>query len=277
MNKDTKLIKLILDNLQKLDEKKKKLSKKQMKIAKAAPPPDEITGADFKVLNNKRKNKNENIEDVLESFINLDEKKKKKRKRKKKKGNITDYQSSQYGMKKKGKGRREKVQRRINKKLAQGKKLTKADYAARDAAEKAEREKPGWKNKPRPDTKISESMTKYQLQELISEAIEAEKLAMMLEKIEELEEKKKRKKKKKKKKGGGLSAAVKKSLDKKADRRGLTRGSVYSEFRKGLAAYYSSGSRKGMTAHQWAHARVNSANPSKSWAVVKKKKGGKKK
>ena len=96
MNKDTKLIKLILDNLQKLDEKKKKLSKKQMKIAKAAPPPDEITGADFKVLNNKRKNKNENIEDVLESFINLDEKKKKKRKRKKKKGNITDYQSSQY-------------------------------------------------------------------------------------------------------------------------------------------------------------------------------------
>ena len=101
---------------------------------------------------------------------------------------------------------------------------------------------------------------------------------MILEKIEELEEKKKRKKrKKKKKKGGGLSAAVKKSLDKKADKRGLTRGSVYSEFRKGLAAFYSSGSRKGMSAHQWAHARVNSANPSKSWATVKKRKGGKKK
>ena len=46
----------------------------------------------------------------------------------------------------------------------------------------------------------------------------------------------------------------------------------YSEFRKGLAAYLSSGSRKGMTAHQWAHARVNSANPSKSWASVKKRK-----
>mgnify|MGYP003145825993 CR=1 FL=1 len=124
----------------------------------------------------------------------------------------------------------------------------------------------------------SVSITKYHLNELISEVVEAEKLAMILEKIEELEEKKKRKKrKKKKKKGGGLSAAVKKSLDKKADKRGLTRGSVYAEFRKGLAAYYSSGSRKGMSAHQWAHARVNSANPSKSWAVVKKSKAKKKK
>jgi len=49
----------------------------------------------------------------------------------------------------------------------------------------------------------------------------------------------------------------------------LTRGSVYAEFRAGLGAYYSSGSRRGMTPHQWAHARVNSANPSKSWAKVK--------
>ena len=74
-----------------------------------------------------------------------------------------------------------------------------------------------------------------------------------------------------------LSAKTKKSLDKKADKRGLTRGSVYREFEKGLAAWASSGSRKGMSQHQWAHARVNSATPSKSWAVVKKKKGGKKK
>jgi hypothetical protein len=74
-----------------------------------------------------------------------------------------------------------------------------------------------------------------------------------------------------------LSAKTKKSLDKKADKRGLTRGSVYREFEKGLAAWASSGSRKGMSQHQWAHARVNSATPSKPWAVVKKKKGGKKK
>ena len=74
-----------------------------------------------------------------------------------------------------------------------------------------------------------------------------------------------------------LSAKTKKSLDKKADKRGLTRGSVYREFEKGLAAFASSGSRKGMTAHQWAHARVNSATPGKEWAVVKKKKSKSKK
>lgn len=74
-----------------------------------------------------------------------------------------------------------------------------------------------------------------------------------------------------------LSAKVKKSLDKKAEKRGLTKGSVYKEFEKGLAAFATSGSRKGMTAHQWAHARVNSANPSKKWAVVKKSKAKKKK
>ena len=87
----------------------------------------------------------------------------------------------------------------------------------------------------------------------------------------------KRKSKKKSSSAGKLSAATKKSLDKKADRRGLTRGSVYREFRAGLAAWLSSGSRKGMSQHQWAHARVNSATPSKSWAVVKKSKAKKKK
>lgn len=74
-----------------------------------------------------------------------------------------------------------------------------------------------------------------------------------------------------------LSAKTKKSLDKKAEKRGFTKGSVYKEFEKGLAAFASSGSRKGMSAHQWAHARVNSASPSKDWAVVKKSKAKKKK
>ena len=89
--------------------------------------------------------------------------------------------------------------------------------------------------------------------------------------------KKSTKKRKKKSSSGGLSAATKETLNKKADKRGLTRGSVYAEYRKGLAAWATSGSRKGMSQHQWAHARVNSATPSKSWAVVKKKAGGKKK
>ena len=61
---------------------------------------------------------------------------------------------------------------------------------------------------------------------------------------------------------------------KKAKSSGYTAGSLASEYRKGLGAYYSSGSRKGMSSHQWAMARVNSAirkgNP--SWANLKKSK-----
>ena len=144
--------------------------------------------------------------------------------------------------------------------------------------EKKERSKKGYKNIKRSDTGVyTESKQINELNELINDMIEEQLLDEMLNDLEQHLDEKKKKKKKKKKKGGGLSAAVKKSLDKKADRRGLTRGSVYTEFRKGLAAYLSSGSRKGMSAHQWAHARVNSANPSKSWASVKKRKGGKKK
>ena len=82
----------------------------------------------------------------------------------------------------------------------------------------------------------------------------------------------KRKASKKKSSSGGLSAATKETLKKKAEKRGLTPGSVYAEYRKGLAAWATSGSRKGMSQHQWAHARVNSATPSKPWAVVKKAK-----
>ena len=74
-----------------------------------------------------------------------------------------------------------------------------------------------------------------------------------------------------------LSKKTKATLKKKAEERGLTPGSVYKEFEKGLAAWATSGSRKGMSQHQWAHARVNSATPSKDWAVVKKSKAKKKK
>ena len=147
----------------------------------------------------------------------------------------------------------------------------------RDRMEKKARSKKGFKSKPRKDTgKYTESTvleSKDQVSTLINDIYEEIKLDMVLEELEaRVDEKKKRKKRKKSKSAGKLSKAVKKSLDKKADKRCLTRGSVYSEFRKGLAAYLSSGSRKGMSAHQWAHARVNSANPSKSWATVKKRK-----
>lgn len=73
-----------------------------------------------------------------------------------------------------------------------------------------------------------------------------------------------------------LSKKTKATLRKKAEKRGLTAGSVEQEYKKGLAAWASSGSRKGMSQHQWAMARVNSATPSKSWATVKKSKAKKK-
>ena len=123
-------------------------------------------------------------------------------------------------------------------------------YRRRERMEKKERKKPGYKNKPRSDTKkeshmrISEKLLRETIREVLSEE---------------------------------LSAATKATLKKKAEKRGLTPGSVYAEFRKGMAAWASSGSRKGMSQHQWAHARVNSATPSKSWAVVKKSKAKKKK
>lgn len=115
--------------------------------------------------------------------------------------------------------------------------------------EKEEREKKGYKSKPRKDTKAeAASLDESQLREYIRHVVRE-----------------------------ALSKKTKETLRKKAEKRGLTPGSVYKEFEKGLAAYASSGSRKGMTAHQWAHARVNSATPSKPWAVVKKSKAKKKK
>ena len=268
------------------EEKKKKLSKKQKKIAQAAPPPDEITGADFKALQARKDKKEveevdadilttyEESEDIFETIGSIINEKKKRKKRKKKapskdRKNPKQYSAPQGSERDKGLD------------------AAAAAYAAgdvkkaariRDRMEKKARKEPGFKNKPRKDTGkytkestiISESS---ELRSLIEDIVEEVKLDALLEEVEKrIDEKRKKKKKKKSKSAGKLSAAVKKSLDKKADKRCLTRGSVYSEFRKGLAAYLSSGSRKGMSAHQWAHARVNSANPSKSWATVKKRK-----
>jgi hypothetical protein len=55
-----------------------------------------------------------------------------------------------------------------------------------------------------------------------------------------------------------------------ATKKGYSFADLKQEYIKGLGAYYSSGSRPGMTSHQWAMARVNAASPSKSWANVKK-------
>ena len=134
-------------------------------------------------------------------------------------------------------------------KTKQAEELEQRAYRRRERMEKKERSKPGFKNKPRKDTKKeSVRMTESQIRKMIREVL-----------VEE------------------LSKKTKATLKKKAEKRGLTPGSVYKEFEKGLAAWASSGSRKGMSQHQWAHARVNAATPSKSWAVVKKSKAKKKK
>ena len=66
-----------------------------------------------------------------------------------------------------------------------------------------------------------------------------------------------------------LSKETEAKIRKVAKKKGYTFSSLKAEYIKGLGAYYSSGSRPGMTAHQWAMARVNAASPSKSWANVK--------
>jgi hypothetical protein len=196
--------------------KKKKLTKKQKKIAQAAPPPDEITGADFKALNK----------------------------------NVDEANPRQYGAPK-GSKRAEELE-------------DASDLYAKGDVKGAARirrkmEKPHMKES-------TQLLERQELREMISDISEEMKLDELLKELDQYIQEKKGKSPK------GLSKAVKKSLDKKADKRCLTRGSVYSEFRKGLAAFLSSGSRKGMSAHQWAHARVNSAQPSKKWATVKKRK-----
>jgi hypothetical protein len=218
------------------EAKKKKLTKKQMKIARAAPPEDEITGADFAAL-------------------------------RKDEAHPTQY-SAPEGSK------RDKQLDATKADLASGdpKRVARA-YRRRERMERQARKKNEANIRSNQGALVFEG---NDLRDMIDEIVEEIKLDAALREIEDrVDEKGKRKKRKKKGKGKsskGLSKSVKKSLDKKADKRCLTRGSVYSEFRKGLAAWATSGSRKGMSQHQWAHARVNSATPSKSWATVKKRK-----
>jgi Family of unknown function (DUF5824) len=162
----------------------------------------------------------------------------------------------QYGAPE-GSARDKKLDRLTKMAKSSSAKVRKAAYAGRERMEKAEREKPGWKNRPRTDTK-KEGIDMDEAEEL------NECIGLIRELIAEVLNEE-------------LSAKTKATLRKKAEKRGLTPGSVEAEYKKGLAAWASSGSRKGMSQHQWAMARVNSANPSKDWAVVKKSKAKKKK
>ena len=106
-----------------------------------------------------------------------------------------------------------------------------AAYNLRDKMEKDARSKPDFKNKPRKDSKVDEA---------------------------------------KKKASKNLSKETEAKIRAVATKKGYSFADLKREYVKGLGAFYSSGSRPGMTAHQWAMARVNSASPSKSWANVKK-------
>jgi len=74
-----------------------------------------------------------------------------------------------------------------------------------------------------------------------------------------------------------LSKATEDKIRKKAEERGYTFGSMKAEYKKGLAAFASSGSRPGMTAHGWAMARINKCTESQDWSGCKKSKAKKKK
>lgn len=56
----------------------------------------------------------------------------------------------------------------------------------------------------------------------------------------------------------GLNSKTREALKKKAEKSRAPLGALATVYRKGLGAFYSSGSRPGMTSHQWAMARVNS-------------------
>ena len=55
-----------------------------------------------------------------------------------------------------------------------------------------------------------------------------------------------------------LSKSTKDKLRRKASGSKFTPSQLERVYKRGLGAYTSGGSRKGMTAHQWAMARVNS-------------------
>jgi ribosomal protein L37E len=282
-----------------IKEKKKKLSKKQKKIAQAAPPEDEITGADFIALGRNKKEVDEKVNvrmrmrgqhnrDGFTSGVYEDINEKKSsdqiicpkcgahnNKNSKKCSNCghpagQDFQGKSWEtLANEGKSDKPKPDEYQKKKYkARGKRgevMAKASalYKKNPDDPRIWKMRKDSEDKERKKMK-KEALTRQQVRLLILETIEA----IMIDSdpvdddIDFSE---------------GLSKKTKATLKKKAEKRGLTPGSVYAEYKKGLAAWASSGSRKGMSQHQWAHARVNSATPSKPWAVVKKSKAKKKK
>lgn len=102
----------------------------------------------------------------------------------------------------------------------------------RDKMEKKAREKPGFKPKKSKytDGDMNESLMEEMLDDLLNEVLDE----------------------------GKLSAKTRTALKNKAEKANVPLGALTAVYRKGMGAFYSSGSRPGMGAHQWAMARVNS-------------------
>jgi hypothetical protein len=101
----------------------------------------------------------------------------------------------------------------------------------RDEMEKQAREKPGYKHRRSKYTDPDESKQPADYPPVMSES-------------DDLDE--------------GISEKTRKALKAKAEKHNAPLGALTTVYRKGLGAFYSSGSRPGMTAHGWAMARVNS-------------------
>lgn len=99
----------------------------------------------------------------------------------------------------------------------------------RDEMEKQAREKPGFKHRKSKYTDESEQPADY---------------PPVMSENDDLDE--------------GINEKTRKALKAKAEKYNAPLGALTSVYRKGLGAFYSSGSRPGMSAHGWAMARVNS-------------------
>ena len=211
-------------DLQRIDEKYSKLSKKQKKLASAAPPEDEITGDDFKVLRDKKKQKNENLEET-----ELDETREENNESKLTRGyKANRSKSSQNKLS-------DLTKRYRAAKKTPGKSDDAAAIKARDRFEAGQKKS---KAKSRHNYKNESVLSEIKDHESMSELIEAM--------ADDLLERKK------------ISKKVHNSLKKKAKDRNAPLGALKAIYRKGVGAFYSSGSRSGQNPHSWAMGRVNS-------------------
>lgn len=211
-------------DLQRIDEKYSKLSKKQKKLASAAPPEDEITGDDFKVLRDKKKQKNENLEEA-----ELDETREENNESKLTRG----YKANRS---KSSQNKLSNLTKRYRAaKKTPGKSDDMAAIKARDSFEASQKKS---KAKSKHNYKNESDLSEIKDHESMSELIEAM--------ADDLLERKK------------ISKKVHNSLKKKAKDRNAPLGALKAIYRKGMGAFYSSGSRSGQNPHSWAMGRVNS-------------------